>query len=90
MSQLFITVFKIGANYLISLILLYPNIIEQQTNLILTAFFFFFSSSYLALVEIFFIAEVFTIPETIELMLFCGNNFIISGFLLFFACYYSS
>jgi hypothetical protein len=81
-------VFIIGVKSLIYLILLYPNIIEQHTSLILTAFFFFFYSYYFAFVDIFFIADVFIMVDTIEFMLFCGNSFIIYGFFMFLLCYY--
>jgi hypothetical protein len=61
---------------------------EQQTSLIVAAFFFFFYSSSLALVDMFFIAEVLIKVLTTELMLFCGRSFIISGFFWAFIAYY--
>ncbi len=55
---------------------------EEQTNLTCIAFFFFFYSYSLALREMFFMAEVVTMVDTTEFMLFCGSNFITSFFFL--------
>ncbi len=80
----------IGANYFIYLILLYPSMIEQHTNLIFTAFFFFFYNYSFALDEIFFMADVVIRVLTTEVMLFCGSSFITYCFFWPFEDYYYS
>ena len=84
------TVLIMGEKFLSSRILLYPSMTEQHTSLILTAFFLFFYNSYLALLEIFFMALVLSKVLTIELILFCGRSFMIYCFFCCFDAYYSS
>jgi len=57
--------------------LLYPSMREEQTSLTWIDFFFFFSSYSLAFKDMFFIAELVTIPLTMLPIVFWGNNFTI-------------
>jgi hypothetical protein len=63
---------------------------DEHTNFTWIAFFFFFYNSSLAFREIFFMAEVVTIVDTTEFMLFWGSSLITSFFFLSPRAYPSS